>query len=98
MIFPDFSSRANGLVETDRRFDLALQSRVIENVVVRERLFEHHQIEFVQTPKQIYIVQCIRRICVAQQQNISESFAHSFNHVVIPTRRDFDLYSLITCV
>ena len=40
--------RADAFVETDRRFELGLQLGVIDDLVVRQRLLDHHQIEFVQ--------------------------------------------------
>ena len=39
--------RADAFIETDRRVELRLQLGVIDDVVMRERLLDHHQIEFV---------------------------------------------------
>ena len=36
--------RSYRFVQTNRRFYFLLQFRVVEHIVVRERLFEHHQI------------------------------------------------------
>src|SRR5437870_2950251 len=41
-------SGAYRFVEANRRFDLLLQSRVIENVVVRQRLLNHHKTKVVE--------------------------------------------------
>ena len=56
---------ANRFVEADRRGDLFLEFGVIENVVVRERLFDHHQIKLVQGFEQSNVGQCVGRIRVS---------------------------------
>src|ERR1051325_1804115 len=48
---PRILARMNGLVQADGSSDLSLQQRMIEYVVMSERLFDHHQIELVQRAK-----------------------------------------------
>ncbi len=53
--------RPDAFVQTNRRIERALQNRVIDDVVVRKRLLNHHQIELVQLLQMIDIVQAYRR-------------------------------------
>jgi hypothetical protein len=43
---------ANAFIETDRRFKLRLQHGVVDDVVVRQRLLDHHQVELVELLQQ----------------------------------------------
>ena len=45
--------RVDALVETDRRLQLRLQSSVVDDVVVGQGLFDHHQVQIVERAKGI---------------------------------------------
>ena len=47
--------RPHRLVQADRSFDLFLQFCVIEHVRISQRLFDHHQIEFIEGLKERHI-------------------------------------------
>ena len=71
---------------------------MVEDIVMRERLLEHHQIEFVQALEHIDVGERVGRIRVAHQPDIAEFFAHALDHIVIPVGRDLDLDALIAGV
>ena len=50
---------ADAFIQANRRLQLRLQNGVIDDVVVRERLLNHHQIEIVQLLQMIDIGQRI---------------------------------------
>ncbi len=48
-------SRLDRLVQTNRSLNLSLQRRVIEDVVVGQRLFQHHEVKLVQLLEQRHV-------------------------------------------
>ena len=76
----------------------ALQLGVVDDVVVRQRLFEHHQVEFVEAFEQVDVGERVRRVRIAHQQDIAELRPHGLDHVVIPRGADLDLDAFVTGV
>ena len=65
---------------------------------MRERLFQHHQIELVQLLKQRHVGKFVSRIGITHQTYFGKLFAHAFDNLEVPTRFDLDFDALITCV
>ena len=57
-------------VETDRRADLLLQRRVIDDVVVRERLLDHHRSRFVDLLEQRRVLERVGGVRVEHEIEI----------------------------
>jgi hypothetical protein len=47
--------RADAFIQANRGGELRLQHGVIDDVVVAERLFDHHQVIFVQAPQAVRV-------------------------------------------
>ena len=71
---------------------------MVEHIVVRQGLLEHHKFEFVHSFEQADVVERICGIRIAHQQNIAKFFADLFDHVIVPMRRDLDLDAAATRV
>ena len=54
----------DAFVEADRRADLRLQRRVIDQIVVRQRLLDHRQVELVDLAEQRHVVEPIAAVAV----------------------------------
>ena len=61
----------DGLVQADRRAKLPLQPRVVEDVVVVERLLDHHQLEPVELGEQLDVREGVGRVRVDHQRQTS---------------------------
>src|SRR6266849_2089499 len=57
--------RFHRLVQTNRSLNLLLQFRVVKDVVVPKRLFDHHQLEFIERLEQRRVRESVGRIGVA---------------------------------
>src|SRR5215471_3119826 len=80
----------NRFIQADRRLQLLLQLRVEVEVVMPQRLFDHQQVEAVELSQVIDLVQCVRGISVATQENIRPALADSLEDVHVPSRLTFD--------
>src|SRR5438270_9935928 len=86
--------RMDALVEADRRFELGLQPGVIDDVVVGERLLDHHQVEVIHRLQRLdmaRIVERIGRIRVGHQQDIRPALANGAYVGEVPSRPDLHL-------
>ena len=63
--------RSDALIETDGRLQLALQLGVIDDVVVAQRLLDHHQIEFVQSLQMRRVRQRVSGVRIRHQTGYS---------------------------
>jgi hypothetical protein len=68
---------------------------MVDDFVVRERLFDHHQVEIVQAFQALRIGQRVGRIRVGHQQDIGEPFADFAHHFDVPARLDLHLDALV---
>ncbi len=66
-------SRVNALIKTDRRLQGRLQPGVVDDVVMRQRLFNQEEVEFVKRLKHGQIVQGVRRVGVDLQRDCQET-------------------------
>ena len=88
--------RTDALIEADRRLQLRLQRGVVDDVVVRQRLLDHHQVEIVELLQSRRIVQRVGGIRVRHQPDRGETLANAPDHVNIPARFDLHLDALIS--
>ena len=86
----------DGLIQTDRRLQTLLQHGVIGNIVVVERLLDHHQSESIQPREVIGVGQRVRGVGIHHQRNRSEPVPHGPHRVDVPTRLDLDLDSPVS--
>ena len=74
---------------------LRLQLGVVDDVVVAQRLLDHHQVEFVQLAQVGGIGQGVRRIGIRHQLDAGKALAHAPHHVHVPARLDLHLDALV---
>ena len=68
--------RANAFVQADGRLQLRLQLGVIDDVVVAERLLDHHQVELVELFQPRRIGQRVGGVGVGHQLDVGKALAH----------------------
>ena len=83
------SSRQIGVCE------LRLQLGVIDDVVVAQRLLDHHQVELVEPLQVLGVRQRVRGVRVRHQLDRGKPLAHPPHHVHIPARLDLHLDALV---
>ena len=83
------SSRQIGVLK------LGLQLGVVDDLVVRQRLLDHHQVEFVQTFQTRRVGQRVGGVGVGHQQDVGKALAHLAHHVDVPAGLDLHLDALI---
>ena len=88
--------RTDTLIQADRRVQLCLQSRMIDDVVMRQRLLNHHQIELIQLLQPVCIGQRVGGIRVRHQLDARKLLPHLPDHVHVPTRLDLHLDALVS--
>src|SRR5579864_2914398 len=86
---------ANRFVEANRGFQLALQLRMLKDVVIPERLLDHEQLEFVEFAKVAKIAGGVRGIRVAAQEDVRPALADLREYLQVPSRFYFYFDSLI---
>ena len=74
---------------------LGLQHGVIDDVVVIQRLLDHHQVKIVQLAQVLGVGQGVRGVGVHHQLDGGEAFAHAADHVHVPAGLDLHLDALI---
>lgn len=79
----------NALVETDRRADLALQFRMIDDVVVVERLLVHREVELVRLLEEFQVSDAIAAVAIDVDRVRRMLFPHGGEHRQIPTGSEF---------
>ena len=86
---------ADALVQADGGLQLRLQYGVIDDVVVRERLLDHHQVEIVELAQVVDIGERVGGVRVRHQLDGGEALAHLPDHVHIPAGLDLHLDALV---
>src|SRR5258708_27024605 len=89
---------ANAFVEADGGLKLRLERRVIEDIVMRQGLLDHHQVEFVQALQVIGVGQRVGGVGIGHQPDVGERGAHFTYDIDIPARLDLDFDALIAGV
>jgi len=69
---------------------------VVNNVIVSERLLDHHQVKLVQALEAIRILERIRGVRIRHERRARKAAADLPNHIHIPARFDFDLDALVS--
>ncbi len=87
---------ANGFVQADGRGQLRLQLRVIDDVVMRERLLNHHEIEIVEAAQVICIGERVSGVRVGHERRAREALADFIDHPDVPAWLDLDFDALIS--
>jgi len=72
---------ANGFVQADGRLQARLQLGVVDDVVVRERLLDHHQVKIVQPAQMVGVGERVSGVGVRHQFDKRKTFAHAPHHV-----------------
>ena len=88
--------RADALVQADGRLQFPLQLGVVDDVVVGQRLLDHHEIKIVEPLEMIGVLQRVGRIGIRHQLDGREPLAHLADHVDVPPGLDFHLDALVT--
>ena len=83
------------LVEADRRAQRALQRRVIDQVVLGERLLDHQQVEGVERGERGRVRQPVGGVGVDHQRQRRPAFADAGDDLGVPARLDLDLHALV---
>src|SRR5262249_13947649 len=68
-----------------------------DDVVVAERLFDHHEVKLVQPLEVVGVGKCICGVGICHQLDRWKSLAHATNDVDVPARLDLHLDALIAC-
>ena len=88
-------SRADAFVQADVRLEPSLQLGVVDDVVVAERLLDHHQVVVVELAKMFRIGQRVSRVGVRHQLDSGKTLSHPPHHIHVPARLDLDLDALV---
>jgi hypothetical protein len=68
---------------------------VIADVIVVERLFDHHQAVGIELRQVAGITKLVRGVRIHHQRNRAEARAHGVNRIEVPPRLDLDLDALV---
>ena len=86
-------------IETDRRLQPALQFRMPHDIVVRERLLDHHEPEPIERDEAVHVVERVRIVRVGHQMRAGpECVAHGADPLDVTTRLDLDLHFAVAGV
>ena len=91
-----FRAVTNGLIQANRSLKRGLELSVQINIIMGERLLNHHQIELVQLAQVIEIRCCIGRVGIDHQGDLWKSTTHLPHYFGVPTGFDLDLYPLVS--
>jgi hypothetical protein len=88
----------DALIEADGGSYLSLELPVIHDVVVRQGLFDHYQVEVIQPFEHLQVFQSIGGICIGHRGHIRERATHSRQRLYVVARPDFDLQAPIALI
>src|SRR5579859_5338471 len=77
-------------VEADRSAQFFLQTRVVVDVVVPKRLLDHQQIELIEEPEVLDLIEGVGGVRVATEGDVGPARADAFENVDVPAGLDFD--------
>ncbi len=72
-----------------------MQLGVVDDVVVAERLLDHHQVVIVELAKVVRVGQSVSRVGVGHQLDPGKTLPHPAHHVHVPAGLDLDLDALV---
>src|SRR4029077_19022765 len=78
-------ARMNRLIQTNRRRDLLLQLSMIEDIVMSQRLLDHHQVKLIQLLEERDVGERVGRVRVSHQFNVWKLVAYLRDDFQIPT-------------
>src|SRR6185312_13869594 len=88
--------RAYAFIETNRRSQPGLQLGMIDDFIVRQRLFNHHELKFIELFQTIRVLQSVSGVGIGHQLDVGKTFANLADHVHIPAGLDLHLDALVT--
>ncbi len=88
--------RPDRLVQAQIRPDLCLELRMLDQILVMERLFDHQQIEGVERAEHVQILEGVRGVRVDGQQDVRMVGSDRRDPVEVQTRRDLELDPPVT--
>src|SRR5881396_960851 len=83
------------LVETDGRLDLALERRVVDEIVVRERLLDHHRARRIDALEKRSVAERVGRVRVEHEGKIGEGPPRRLRDLNLEARLDLELDTLV---
>src|SRR5450759_3984266 len=86
---------ANALFQADGGLQFGLERGVIDDVVVIQRLLDHHEEKIVQLAQVVGVGQGVGGVGVGHQLDRGETFAHAADHIDVPAGLDLHLDALI---
>src|SRR5205809_6417492 len=87
----------NGFIEADRSAQFTLKPRVVIDVIVPERLFNHEEVELIEFAKMINIIERVGRIRITTEQDIGPPRANTFENLEVPSRFHFEFDRAVAC-
>jgi len=85
----------NGFIEADRSAQFTLKPRVVIDVIIPERLFDHEQLELIELAKMINVIERVGRISITTERDIGPSGADAFDDLEVPTGFHFELNAAV---
>src|SRR5256885_812235 len=92
---PRVFGRVDRLVQADRGAYLLRELGVVDDVVVRERLFDHYRGSRVDALEQLDVVERVRRVRVEHEREVGERLARRLCDLDLETRLDLELHALV---
>src|SRR5437773_11484983 len=83
------------LVETDGRLDLALERRVVDEIVVRERLLDHHRARRIDALEKRSVAERVGRVRVEHEGKIGEGPPRRLRDLNLEAGLDLELHTLV---
>src|SRR5207249_2874638 len=83
------------LIQADRSQHLALEPRVVHQIVPPERLLDHHEVKAVERLQALEVVKRVRGVRVGHQSDARKPGANASQRFRVPARLDFYLDALV---
>ena len=93
---PRVVGRVDALVQADRRLQGSLEGRVVDDIVVGQRLLDQEEVEVVERLERGDIIERVRRIGVDLERDRGVSLADLPDDIHVPARRDLQLDPSVT--
>src|SRR5262249_21222458 len=87
---------ADAFIEADRGFQLRLKRGVVDDLVMRKRLFDHHQIEVVELFELSDVGERVGGVRIGHQLDRGETLPDPAYDINVPSRLDLHLDALIS--
>src|SRR5262244_868647 len=93
---PGARRRRDAFIQTNWRRKARLQLRMIDQVIMIERLFDHQQLKIVQPSQVFFVSQRVGRVGIDGKQDVWITLARFPDHLNIPARFNLEFNALIT--